>query len=401
MELKSLMSGIGIVIDDAINIEAYRHGKDDEKGDSIVEILKRVEQEWSVPFYVANSLPREQTWGNLLQAASFVILDWNLWEFSAATLKETRIQENIRFLKRARDYFVPVLILTNEHSEDVIDKLPKRLYSKESPETSFIFIGQKIDLIDNDSLNYSAIERWIKKNASVYTLKTWERAFHIAKKQLFSSMYSKSVDWPRVFWRAYKQDGVDPNWSLTNLINDNLRSCMGSTLFEGEILDVSTSSVSKEDLRALICAASFLDGKYLIEDEIRCGDLFKVRKGKFLLNLRPDCDCVPRGDKSKIDDIFLYCVQGTKMTEPNVSKRYMDGHFDEKVFQSVVFSVYNGKSLEFNFKKLRLVKYSDLRCKRIGRVLHPYLTRIQQRYALYLQRQGLPRVPNEAVSRVP
>ena len=38
-----------------------------------------------------------------------------------------------------------------------------------------------------------------------------------------------------------------------------------------------------------------------------------------------------------------------------------------------------------------------VRSKRVGRLLHPYLTRVQQRYALYTQRQALPRVPPSAV----
>ena len=40
---------------------------------------------------------------------------------------------------------------------------------------------------------------------------------------------------------------------------------------------------------------------------------------------------------------------------------------------------------------------SKLRNSRLGRLLHPDITRVQQRHALYMQRQALQRVPKAAV----
>ena len=55
-----------------------------------------------------------------------------------------------------------------------------------------------------------------------------------------------------------------------------------------------------------------------------------------------------------------------------------------------MFGVHDGNSILFHFDKLLVCKYSELREKRIGRLLHPYVTRVQQRYALYMQRQSTP-----------
>ena len=43
------------------------------------------------------------------------------------------------------------------------------------------------------------------------------------------------------------------------------------------------------------------------------------------------------------------------------------------------------------------MKYSKVKAGREGRLLHPYVTRVQQRYALYARRQALPRIPEAAV----
>ena len=212
-------------------------------------------------------------------------------------------------------------------------------------------------------------------------------------------MYARSPDWPRVFWKAYEEDGVDPSWSVTHLINDSLRGRMRTNAFDVEILGGRDVDVPREDLLALIGETSFRRRETLPEDEIRCGDLFRRPKGKFLLNLRPDCDCVPRNGAA--NDVELYCVEGKRIGDAGLYKKYQDGHFDERVWESVAFSIHERKSIRFDFRKLRIEKYAQLKEERIGRLLHPYLTRIQQRYALYLQRQGLPRIPKEAIPPEP
>lgn len=73
------------------------------------------------------------------------------------------------------------------------------------------------------------------------------------------------------------------------------------------------------------------------------------------------------------------------------------GRFNERASESISFSLLAGKSIRFNFKDLEIIKFSEVKENRVGRLIHPYITRIQQRYSLYLQRQGLPRIPEEAV----
>ena len=399
MELKSLMSGIAIVIDDKLE-NTFMNGKDEDgNGDKIIEIVERIEQEWCLPFFKSNEMPSERIWDNLLQAASFILLDWQLWPTGASHLEKAGIAENVRFLERAKRYFVPVFIFTNESVDDVEGELPETIYQRESPEKNFIFIRQKIDLMVGDFFNFDAIEDWIRQNASVYILKTWEQAFHAAKKELFGSMYAKSPDWPKVLWKAYKDDEADPGSSLMNLINDNLRGRMQTDAFETEIFADPPLDVPAKDIQALIGEASFRPKDSLPRNEIGCGDMFKLTRGRFLLNLRPDCDCVPRDGKS--DAVELYCVEGKNIRDAELAKIYQQGHFPERIWESIAFCIYERRSIRFDFRKLRVERFSDLRGLRVGRLLHPYVTRMQQRYALYLQRQGLPRIPEAAVPLLP
>ena len=169
MELKSLMSGIAVVIDDALVSGLTDENAEDENEDLISQIVEQLDREWNLPLYKANAMPREESWSNLLQAASFILLDWKLWPSGAYELERAGIAANVRFLEQARDYFVPIFIFTNENPADVENELPHALYRAESPEKNFVFVRQKVDLLSEGSLDLSAVEHWIKYNASVYT----------------------------------------------------------------------------------------------------------------------------------------------------------------------------------------------------------------------------------------
>ena len=86
------------------------------------------------------------------------------------------------------------------------------------------------------------------------------------------------------------------------------------------------------------------------------------------------------------------------MSENEIQKNYQGGHFAERVWESIAFSLHEGKTVRFDFRKFDKKKFSDIKDKREGRLIHPYITRIQQRFALCLQRLGLPRIPEEAIN---
>ena len=396
LDVKKLMSGIGVVIDDAF-------GKDDDKGDKIFSIVKKIRKEWETPLYEISKIPTsDYSRESLLHSASFVLLDWQLWpEEAGEEAEKSGIEDNIEFLQKAKEYFVPVFIFTNTSKDDVIGKLEK-LYSEDNHDKNFIFIETKEALSEENDFT-KKISDWMKKNPSVYVLKTWEQVFYEAKRDLFSSMYDKSLDWPKVFWESYKGDNIDPNLSMINLINASLlgRIKVTNDEFDDELLIGCSQKVSKEELQSVIEGISFIQEDNLFKEEIKSGDLFKVNEGEYLLNIRPDCDCIPRnGDSINSTDLYcLECKELTNETRPKITDKYSKKfkNFTETIAESIQFPIDSGKTIRVDFKSLQIKKFSEIKSNRIGRLIHPYITRIQQRYALYLQRQGLPPIPKEAV----
>ncbi len=387
-ELKKLMSGIAVVIDDSLE----KNGT--AKSDKIGKIVEKIKDQ-EIPLYIENEIPSDLTCNNLLRSASFVLLDWKLWSDDSSELESKGIQDNIDFLIRAKSHFIPVFIFTNEDPEDIKDEIcPHGLYDKEHVGKNFIFIERKSDLTEGEGDLFGLINNWINKNASVYTLKAWEQAFYEAKRNLFSSMYEKSPSWPKVFWSSYKKDGADPSSSMVNLINNNILARMETDIFADRVLSKRPYAIGSEDIKSVLEGASFI--KDLPDSDIRSGDLFKCEK-EYLINIRADCDCLPRGKNKTVDSIELFCLKGKPLGNNKVKDLYNMGHFNERVWQSIVFGVNGGETIEFDHRNLIKKPFSELKNKRVGRLIHPYITRIQQRYAFFLQRQGLPRIPEEAI----
>ena len=399
MKTKDLLAGIAVVIDDALGDSAEEEAESKEGPDRIGEIVGWFEKEWDLPFVKSATMPERSVWSKLLDSASFVLLDWKLWADDVGEEEKQRnIAKSIEFVRLARDRLVPVFIFTNEDPDDVVYQLPDDVYDEAGAGQSFLLVERKLDLWSDGSFETAGLEAWVRGNASVYALKVWNRVVDSAKNELFATMCRRSMDWPRIFWKTYKADLAEPSASLTNLISDSLRGRMRMDAFEEDHLGWEQGKVSEEELRGLIGDTSFRKADVLLGDEVRSGDLFaSEEKNRYWLNLRPDCDCIPR-DGGDVGEVELYCVRGKRMKPTELRSRFKNGHFEEWVSQSVVFAVLEGgRSILFDFAQFRVWKYADLRERRIGRLLHPYITRVQQRYGHFVQRQALPRVPDSAV----
>ncbi len=389
MDIKELLSGIAVVIDDALKKE-----KDEGNGDRIFDIIDKIKEQ-DIPLYMESEIPSDKTCDSLLRSASFVLLDWKLWEAVGDTLEKKKIEENIEFLDRAKRHFTPVFILTNENIDDIEQHLDCcKFYDKKDSRKNFIFIEDKHRMnIDNV---FNPIKEWMSTNASVYTLKAWEQAFYKAKEDFFCSMYEKSPSWPIVFWSSYKEDGVEPSSLIANLINNNVLARMNNSIFKESVLnreqgetDREQNNIDPQDVKSVLAGSIFIPEENLSKDEIRAGDIFKKKRNKYLINIRADCDCIPR-DETSLDDIALLCIEGSSVNPKKV--------YDlERVWQSIVFGI-DKKTVQFDFRKFISIKYGNVCCKRVGRLNHPYITRVQQRFAFYLQRQGLPRIPEEVIN---
>ncbi len=402
MDANNIFDGFAVIIDDQI-------GKEEKEINNLIKQIKNR----NMPCVTYSELPELDITKHFANI-SFLLLDWKLQPDNLAehvpegvvvpnALNEIAEEENISFLKKMQDsFFIPIFIFTNEDIDRVENILHENgLYKKGKPNT--IFIKRKRDLFGSVKL-FRTLEKWIKDNPSIYVLKKWEMQYRVAKTQLFKDFYSMSPFWPNILWKNFREDGVNMAQELGEIITKNIYSRMAPFSFNDNTLKKRSKIPSKTEIRSVLEGERFIRKDQMDSNSIASGDLFEIKengKKKIYLNIRPDCDCIPdrNNTNSSIDDVELYLLKGSKLSpkkeKETFNKKY--GNFSELDNQTIVFSMLNGNTFDFRFKDITKKKWKDIKNKRIGRLQPPYITRVQQRYSLYLQRQGLPRIPDKAI----
>jgi hypothetical protein len=89
----------------------------------------------------------------------------------------------------------------------------------------------------------------------------------------------------------------------------------------------------------------------------------------------------------------VYLIEGRPITGSNeYSREY--GNFLEKSNEAILGPLYKNRIYKFLFRNIIIKDYSDIENSKKGRILPPFITHITEKYGLYIQRQGLPRIPS-------
>jgi hypothetical protein len=429
-QLNPLVNGIAVIIDDEV----------DEKNTNIGDLISQIESE-GMPCVKLRELPvSDDKFIAHLHGVSFILLDWTLWSKVASDdNKIPRVNipvdsfenANVKFLQKVRDtLFVPVFIFTDGDVSAIKNKLTEEeLYNKDD-HPNFIFIKSKNEL-KGGSL-FKEISNWIRKTPPIYVLKTWEHEYRDAQSRLFADFYKFHPSWVTVLKKCFKDDSLPMpavSIEIMSLIRDNLSSRMRMSGLEEDCLGKDINSSDGKQIRQILEHSRFVGNDKLPEEEVRCGDIFlqvDTENGieRYFINIRPDCDCIAR--KDKIGKVELHLLKGIIVSEENLGfdeairklqtepdrkkqneileKFYNSfvreeyGHFYEKANEVIIPFMYQGNTFSFRFRDIIVKSFSELADNRIGRLLPPFLTHVRTRYAQYLLRQGLPRIPPEAIS---
>jgi hypothetical protein len=392
MNIEQLLKGVVVVIDDEI----------DKQGANIERIISQLNEK---RYPVLKSKRLDEIDVTKLGNIAFLLLDWDLGGnllddneiingVNLSGLRNKYIVENIEFIREFLKYaFCPIFIFSNHDVNKIKNALiEENIINENSP--SCIFIKSKHD-IENRGILFAEIESWLKSTPSMYVLKKWEIEHQKAIVTFFNDFQKFSPFWPLILWDCFKKDDANPSLEISELLTRNLHNRMQPFQFCEEILINKDIRPKKEEIRAVLEGERFLPISRLNANDVWTGDLFKINNS-YYLNIRPQCDL------QRCDDVIIYCVKGTVITKKKEKENYLPafGQFKERIDMEIIPFINKGKILSFCFKDFSVKKFNDIKANRIGRLLPPYITRIQQRFALYLQRQGLPRIPVEAIEDI-
>lgn len=438
----AFFNGVAVIIDDKVNTP-----------DSDAAKLKEYIMNNGIPLAFINEIPIPQNQISFIKRiydASFIILDWIFTPLSEQNKLDgvamsqdhstTNEQDTIDFLKKLLDNtYCPIFIVSNENKDSIEASLCACLDIKGGCHHPRIFIHNWGELSVNNL--FQKIDEWVSGSPIIQTLKVWEESARKAKLSMFSNLESKNINWPTILFKTFKADNTNESIELTQTLSilfENRMYCDFSFLDNcidqppassdsGDAENMSNSS--KSEIRSVLEGTRFIPCDNL-NAPYAPGDLFESREENgcifYWLNIRAQCSLL------HITDPELYCVRGTVFDEKDIvlgktqnnkhmvkqdSKEEMiSSREDDKVyfFQGQLHNnrddavympfVYGGKIIEFDLKTIK-IKKTDAQFrrkhKRIGRILPPFITRIQQIVSSFIVREGLPAIPIEAFSGKP
>lgn len=392
MENENLFKGIGMVVDDHVN----------SGNDAINGIVKYLENDNHLPLVKYENLP-DDIESICFSSLSFLLLDWELntldvdgFPIPDATLKAQNDRDNVDFIKHVvNKVVIPIFIFSNEDVNSIKNTLSQN-HIIDDDEKSPIFILSKSELFDNEKkcIMFDKVNEWLKETPSIYVTQKWKTAYLEAINGMALDMREASPFWPNLLWNCYTSDGVNPSEEISSLINQNALSRILPVEFDQNILS-GRKACDEHILKSLLERQCFMRNEYL-GGLSSTGDIYKWQQ-KYFLNIRPSCDCVGRDGNNKI-----YLIKGDKVKDKEIQNGLFNdkyGNFNEQS-NFVIVGPIDGFFFRFKFKDIVIEDFEKKKDKRIGRLLPPFITRVTQKYGLYIHRQGLPRLPKEVIPAV-
>lgn len=396
----NLFKGIAVVIDNGIGT-----------GEAIDKILTTIRESGGHAIELL-ALPQADYDLEHFSRVSFFIMDWNLSNNSEGIpldagvrlpegLDKAMIADNIAFLKRlSQSRHAPVFIFTNEEPERVREELSIDADLHKSVEESHILVMRKVDVTDK---LYEVLEDWASRTPSVLTLKTWERGYLRAANDLFIDLHNRTPFWPVILWQTFGTDEIPPEVEMNKLLNRLVESRMGLLDLDlAPFMDAAEEQRKKDEaayrksMFRVLEGERFLRNDFLKENIFAPGDVFAFpvqdNRTSYWINIRAECDCL-RGS----DDLPLYLLQAkiVEKVDKRINREF--GNFnDERDNEAMVFAMIDGQTFAVKFKDMKIKTIKQIgkdKAVRVGRLLPPFITRVQQRYAAYIQRPGMPRIP--------
>jgi hypothetical protein len=268
---------------------------------------------------------------------------------------------------------------------------------------SHILVKRKSDVQGNV---YGVLNEWAAQVPSVIALKEWERGLHAAVNSMFVDFHNRSPLWPMMFWQAAEADRISPSSELTRLITRLVVSRIKPMSIDLAPYGDRVRELELNDSDAYYTSLiKVLEGERIVADacldatDIAPGDFFEITEPngerRFQLNIRSECDCA-RGNPD------LYLLKGKVVSDVGARINPDVGNIDaqEKHNEAIVVLMFEGLSISFKFRDLKIQKWNTLRAMRKGRLLSPFLARVIQRYGAYSARAGLPRLPPTLVAHL-
>lgn len=402
--IDELFVGPAVVVDDTL-------GRDDC---TMRPIIEQIEAQ-KIPVHGESTLPPLEAIKHW-RSFSLIVLDWELFPTAEGagtlapgiSLPDSLHDENgakvAEFVKALLDaLYAPIFIFSSQSIDTIMSELTTRLGMSEDQIRERIMIRSKSDM--SASL-FEALTAWVSSRPSIYALKSWDFGYEVAKKELFADLHASSPNWPKVIWATSGLDSVNPHSQLSETITRNILHRFRPLVFDSSVFEARDDELAEppDALRRVIHRQSVIAESALHDDVLMPGDFFYSRPDEslppsILINVTPACDLVPRKGATS-DEVELTLVKADLIPDAEyASKKQIEAVEKERSndFSSshlLYVLTDSARPYRVRFKSWSRSTWGVLKATRQGRLLEPHITQLQQKFALYFHRQGLPRLPD-------
>jgi hypothetical protein len=339
----------------------------------------------------------EEHWRSL----AFLVLDWDLVPGSpggtgGSTLSEFERISLFEWLENFVDrIFCPVFIISAENVDDIERQISENQALQAIVDTGRIKVYSKSVLMDS-IVDY--LEDWVSKNAALAALNIWANECESATDRLFHDMEKLAPDWPAYVWKSALDDKIDPSYELASVLTANLLHRMNVVEFNITAINELGGSFTPSAMRRVAQGRTALGNESLYAQMILPGDIFQDEDGSTFINVTPSCHTVlgRTADEDGEPDptkLMLDVVRGRKVDRPTSKSGF--NSIDKKYNTSngmLIHTFLGDDPYAFDFRTREIVSWDKVAQWRVGRLLPPFITSMQQRHAAYLMNEGLPRV---------
>jgi len=338
------------------------------------------------------------------RSIAFLVLDWDLVPGSpgalgASTLSDFQRQELFTWLESFIDQiFCPIFVISAEDVDDIRRQIDESNTLQRVMSTGRLAVFSKDSLME-DFLGH--LENWVSSSPALAALNIWANEYERATDRLFQDMEQLESDWPAYVWKTATEDGVDPSYELATVISANLLHRIDVVQFDVPAI-TEFSSNSSQAMRRVTQGRTVLPKERLYETMVLPGDLFEGEDdNEVWVNITPACHTVLNRHTNAVgapdpDGVALHLVRGVRLAMPTSSSSFkaLKNRHDGPNGM-LIHALFGDAPYAFSFRTQRLTTWGEIAHKRIGRLLPPYITLLQQRNAAYLMNEGVPRVSFE------
>jgi len=397
--LSNLLVGPAVVVDDTLEI----------KNSPILAVVEQIEGA-DIPIMKLESLPdiaQVKHW----RGFSMIILDWELLSDAPGdeplppglSLPAMVVEENdelvSRFVQAILDeLYCPVFIVSSLDVTRIEQTLVDRLGITRDRLSARVFIKSKAS---SQAGFLDDLANWIKAHPAVYALRSWERDYEEAKRSLFADFEESSITWPQILWKTATADAVNESVELAETLSRNLFHRMSPAVFDPDLI-AAAGEFDRASLHRVLHGQAVIPGTKLAPDVLMPGDFFyePTDDGSppltIFINLTAACDLVAR-DGAERDKLKMQIVEAKLMVDrPHKEQKIKDMLERERSTNQLLHHLTpHGEPYDVKFSSHSVATWKECGPHRQGRLLPPYITMLQQKFALYLLRPGLPRLPLE------